>query len=145
MLEQRQNLLLNYFKTVSVGPARNRIWASRTVDWHLTVRLTRYFEPYLAHKREAPSGFRRGRLINIMMFELHQLIEKCLEKHQQLHIIFAVTIIKSFLEGIKARIFISGKLTQPFEVSSGLYLGCILTPVLFILFLNMCFLRPSSP
>ena len=36
MLEQRKHLLLNYFKTLSVGPAGNRAQASRTVDWHLT-------------------------------------------------------------------------------------------------------------
>ena len=35
-LEQRQHLLLNYFKTLSVGPAGNRTQASRTIDWHLT-------------------------------------------------------------------------------------------------------------
>ena len=40
MLEQRQHLLLNYFKNLSVGPAGNRTQASRTVNWHLT-RLTR--------------------------------------------------------------------------------------------------------
>ena len=34
MLEQRQHLL-NYFKTLSVGPARNRTRASRTIDWRL--------------------------------------------------------------------------------------------------------------
>ena len=36
MLEQSQHLPLNYFKTLSVGPAGNRTQASRTVDWHLT-------------------------------------------------------------------------------------------------------------
>ena len=36
MLEQRQHLLLNYFKTLSVGPAGNRTRASCTIDWHLT-------------------------------------------------------------------------------------------------------------
>ena len=36
MLEQRQHLLLNCFKTLSVGPAGNRTQTSRTVDWCLT-------------------------------------------------------------------------------------------------------------
>ena len=36
MLEQRQHLLLDYFKTPSVGPAGNRTRASRTADWRLT-------------------------------------------------------------------------------------------------------------
>ena len=31
-----KDLLLNYFKTLSVGPAGNRTRASRTIDWHLT-------------------------------------------------------------------------------------------------------------
>ena len=36
MSEQRQHFLLNYFKTLSVGPAGNRTQASRTIDWYLT-------------------------------------------------------------------------------------------------------------
>ena len=36
MLEQRQHLLLNYFKALTVCPAGNRTRASRTIDWHLT-------------------------------------------------------------------------------------------------------------
>ena len=36
MLEQRQHHLLNYFKTLSVGPAGNRTRASRTADWCFT-------------------------------------------------------------------------------------------------------------
>ena len=36
MLEQKQHVLLNYFKTLSVGPAGNRTRASRTADWRLT-------------------------------------------------------------------------------------------------------------
>ena len=33
ILEQRQHLFLNYFKTLSGGPAGNRTQASRTVNW----------------------------------------------------------------------------------------------------------------
>ena len=36
MLEQRQHLLLNYFKTQSVGSTGNRTQASRMIDWYLT-------------------------------------------------------------------------------------------------------------
>ena len=36
MLEKRQHLLLNYFKTSSVGPAANRARASSTIAWHPT-------------------------------------------------------------------------------------------------------------
>ena len=36
LLEQRQHLLLNYFKILSVGPAGNRTRASCTIAWHLT-------------------------------------------------------------------------------------------------------------
>ena len=35
VLEQRQHLL-NYFKTLSVGPTGNQTWASYTIDWNLT-------------------------------------------------------------------------------------------------------------
>ena len=34
MLEQMQHLILNYFRTLSVGPAGNRTRASRTINWH---------------------------------------------------------------------------------------------------------------
>ena len=36
ILEQRQHLLLNYFKTLSVGPAWNLTQGSHMVDWELT-------------------------------------------------------------------------------------------------------------
>ena len=36
MLEERQQLLLDYFKTLSVGSAGNKNQATPTVDWHLT-------------------------------------------------------------------------------------------------------------
>ena len=36
MLEQKQHLLLNFFKTLSDGQAGNGTRASRTLDWHLT-------------------------------------------------------------------------------------------------------------
>ena len=36
ILEQRQHLLLNYFKILSVGSAGNRTQASRTIGWRLT-------------------------------------------------------------------------------------------------------------
>ena len=36
MLEQREHLLLDYSKTLSVGPAGNRTRASRTIDWYFT-------------------------------------------------------------------------------------------------------------
>ena len=56
MLEQRQHFLLNYFKTLSVGPARNRTRASRTIDRHLTnqtnrtaVSLISLINPYISY------------------------------------------------------------------------------------------------
>ena len=36
LAEQGQHLLLNYFKTLSVGLSGNRTRASHTADWHLT-------------------------------------------------------------------------------------------------------------
>ena len=36
MLEQRHHFLLNYFKTLSGGPAGNQTRASCTADWRLT-------------------------------------------------------------------------------------------------------------
>ena len=36
MLEQKHQLLLNYCKTLSVGPDGNRTLASHKKNWHLT-------------------------------------------------------------------------------------------------------------
>ena len=47
------------------------------------------------HYPEAQCSFRGGRSTNNMMFTLCQLIEKCCEQHQQLHIIF-VDLVKAF-------------------------------------------------
>ena len=82
-----------------------------------------------------------------MMFALRQLLEKCREQHQELHLIFVdlvkafdtvsratlwqlllrigippkiVNIIRSFHEGMQAQVLVDGDMTEPFEVSSGL-------------------------
>ena len=94
------------------------------------------------------------------MFALRKLIEKCHEQHQQLHLIFVdlvkafdtvnrqlfwsllakigiptkiINIIKSFHDGMNAKVSIGGELKDSFEVSSGLRQGCIMAPALFIL------------
>ncbi|XP_060774398.1 peripheral plasma membrane protein CASK-like [Neoarius graeffei] len=96
-----------------------------------------------------------------MIFVLRQLMEKSREQHRERHIIFldlvkafdtinrplmwslllkigipakVFNIIRSFHDGMKARVSINGEFTDPFEVTAGLRQGCILAPTLFILF-----------
>ena len=65
MLEQRQHLLLNYFKTqLSVGPAGNRTPASRTIDWHLT-NLANLFRAFELNKMSL--GAEKPLSVNIMI------------------------------------------------------------------------------
>ena len=58
-----------------------------------------------------------------------------------------VNIIKSFHEGMMAKVSIDGELTEAFEVISGLRQGCILAPALFILFFSyvLCRAHQSMP
>lgn len=45
-----------------------------------------------------------------------------------------VNTIQSFHDGMEARVLIGGEITEPFKVTNGLCQGCILAPMLFILF-----------
>lgn len=112
---------------------------------------------------EAQCSFQPGRSTTDMMFAVRQLLEKCREQHQELHLVFVdlvkafdsvnrevlwelllrigipskiVNIIRSFHQDMEARVFVDGEMTEPFEVSSGLRQGCILAPTLFILFFS---------
>ena len=142
------------------GNYRGITLLSITGKLYARVILNRIWPTVERHYPEAQCSFRGGRSTNDMMFALRQLIEKCHEQHQQLHLIFVdlvkafdtvnrpllwsllakigiptkiINIIKSFHDGMNAKVSIGGELTDSFEVSSGLRQGCIMAPALFIL------------
>ena len=128
------------------------------------VILNRIWPHVEKHLPEAQCSLRGGRSTNDMMFALRQLLEKCSEQYQELHILFVdlvkafdtvnrqlmwglllkigipakvVNIISSFHDGMQARISIGGVFTKPFGVSAELKQGCILAPTLFVLFFTL--------
>ena len=75
MLEQTQHLLLNYFKNLSVGPARNRTQVSRTVDWYLTnYRLTRRLNTQLNIKKPWKPGILTKFEVIENRFDLYRIL-----------------------------------------------------------------------
>ena len=100
-----------------------------------------------------------------MVFAIRQLQEKCVEQHQDLHLLFInltkafdtvnraalwailsklgcpprfVQIIRSFHDGMFCRVIENGDASDPFPVSNGVKQGCVLAPTLFsLLFAQM--------
>ena len=121
---------------------------------------------------ESQCGFRRNRGTIDMIFAVRQIQEKCREQNQNLYILFVdltkafdtvsrgglwailsklgcperfVSIIRSFHEGMMARVIEHGAASDPFPVSNGVKQGCVLAPTLFsLLFATMLFAALSK-
>ena len=110
---------------------------------------------------ENQCGFRPGRGTLDMIFTARQIQEKCREQNRDLYMVFIdltkafdtvsrdalwqilhkfgcpdkfVNVIKSFHEGMAARVSDEGKLSEPFGVNNGTKQGCVLAPLLFNIF-----------
>ena len=95
-----------------------------------------------------------------MAFAAHQLQEKSMEQHQDLHMTFVdltkafdtvsrgglwkimskfgcpdrfVKIVRQFHDGMMARVLDDGNASDPFPVTNGVKQGCVLAPTLFSL------------
>ena len=96
-----------------------------------------------------------------MIFSLRQTQEKAREQNKPLYVLFIdltkafdtvsrpvlwkilgkvglppklISIIKSFHEGMNARVFLDGKLSEWFKVDNGTKQGCVLAPLLFAIY-----------
>ena len=100
-----------------------------------------------------------------MIFAVRQLQEKCVEQHQDLYMLFIdltkafdtvsrpglwsilaklgcppnfIRMVRSFHDGMMARVIHDGVVSEPFPVTNGVKQGCILPPTLFsLLFAEM--------
>ena len=102
-----------------------------------------------------------------MIFTARQLQEKCREHQRELYAVFVdltkafdsvdrsalweillkmgcphdfVAIIRSIHDGMRAMVFENGELSPSFDVANGTKQGCILAPLLFIIFFLMMLL-----
>ena len=107
---------------------------------------------------ESQCGFRSGRGTIDMIFAARQLQEKCLEQHRAAFIAFVdltkafdtvcrdglwqimakfgcpekfVALVRSFHEGMMARVQGDGSCSDAFKVTNGVKQGCVLAPTLF--------------
>ncbi|KAL1447535.1 hypothetical protein WDU94_013872, partial [Cyamophila willieti] len=123
-------------------------------------RLNPFLEQYL---EETQSGFRPSRSTVDMIFSSRQIIEKTLEQNTQMGVAFVdiskafdsvnrealftimaqlncpptvLAILKSLHDQTQASIRLEGDLTAPFQVKSGVRQGCVLAPLLFIVYMQ---------
>ncbi len=107
---------------------------------------------------ESQCGFRSGRGTVDMIFSARQVQEKCVEQNKDLYAVFIdltkafdtvnrdglwkllrkfgcpetfTILIRSFHDGMTARVQESGVLSEPFPVTNGTKQGCVLAPTLF--------------
>jgi hypothetical protein len=111
---------------------------------------------------EAQCGFRQGRSTTDMIFSFRQLQEKAAEHHVGLYAVFldltqaydltnrdgmftvlskvglppkVLELIAEMHKGTHASVRVDGKLSEQFEITNGVRQGCVLAPLLFIVFL----------
>ena len=109
---------------------------------------------------ESQCGFRSNRGTADMMFAARQVQEKCREQNRDLYMVFVdltkafdsvsreglwkllakvgcppkiINIIRSFHEGMMARVQDQGNTSEPFPVTNGTKQGCVMAPFLFII------------
>ena len=109
---------------------------------------------------ESQCGFRAQRSTIDMIFAASQVQEKCREQNLDLYMVFVdltkafdtisrdalwqilrksgcpdlfVDIIRSFHEGMVARVQDQGQMSEPFSVTNGTKQGCVMAPLLFTL------------
>ena len=112
---------------------------------------------------ELQGGFREGRSCIDQIFTLKQLMEKMIEKNKKMYVAFVdlekaydtmsrkklwrvlegynicgklLTGIKALYEGSQACVRVESRVSQWFEIRQGVRQGCVLSPVLFNIFMD---------
>ena len=112
---------------------------------------------------EQQSGFRPGRSVQDHIFTVRQVTEKFLERNNDLHLCFIdlekafdtvrrdelwqslnehkvnrnlIEAVQSFYNKPTCAVRVAGNLSEEFEVDIGVRQGCILSPLLFIIFMD---------
>ena len=126
----------------------------------LEMRLREQVEDQL---KEEQSGFRPGRSVQDHIFTIRQVTEKFLEKNLDLHLCFVdlekafdtvkrdelwnslrehnigqnlIEAVQGFYNNPTCAVRVAGSLSKDFEVGIGVRQGCILSPLLFIIYMN---------
>ena len=135
---------------------------SKVLSRILLNRLLFYICPVVIP--ESQSGFRSGRGTNDMIFLARQVREKCIEQRVPLYQVFVdltkafdtvnrdalwtilgkvgcppvfVNLLKRLHNGMKARIVMSGRLSDEIPIDNGVKQGDVLAPTLFSIFFSV--------
>lgn len=114
--------------------------------------------------RREQAGFRKNRSCVDQINTLRIIVEQCQEWNATLYLVFVdflkafdslkrkfmwkalarygipekiINLIKSFYENYRCQVIHEGKLTEPFEVNSGVKQGCILSPTIFLITMDL--------
>ena len=134
----------------------------------IRARLSDHYE---ANAREAQAGFRRGRGCTDQVFALRQICERRIRNNRRFFALFVdfraafdsihreshwkcllisgvprkiVNLLATLYEGNSNRVRAYGELSRPFEVTTGVRQGCIISPCLFNIVLDWI-LRKAIP
>ena len=113
---------------------------------------------------DSQCGFRAGRGCVDLIFCVCQLIEKAIEHHTKVFLLFVdlhkaydfvprqalwcalqkygvsntlVDLVRSFHDGMVATVTVGGEEFSPFAVKNGLHQGCTIVPTLFIIYFGL--------
>ena len=143
------------WRGISVLPA-----VSKIIEKIVLERMKKAIYATIAREQ---AGFISGSSCIDHINTLRLVIEQCAEHRSPLHLAFVdfekafdsidrnciwnalsrrgtpqkiINIIRATYEGAKCRVLHNGKLSEPFEVKSGVRQGCILSPMLFLIVLD---------
>lgn len=121
----------------------------------------RIVDNFLSTVSESQCGFRSDRSTVDMIFTARQLQEKCIEQNLDMYAVFIdltkafdtvdrralwqvlrslgcpeklVSIIRQLHDGMFGQVCANGKMSEKFPITTGVKQGCVIAPILFVLF-----------